>query len=256
MGLVWTVGLITALRAEGIDPGAADRIIGTSAGAIVGTIIADGGDLDRILQPPSQEVSPPAVDPAAVTEVFGILSTPGIDASEALRRAGKRALELPLGDPEDHVARMTGLTGVTAWPGGDLVITVADVTAGRRRALTAADGVPVTRAVAASTCAPGVFAPVPIDGRHYMDGGLHSPVNADLAAGAEVIVVVEPLAHLFRRAPEDADLGSGTVFSVIADADAIGPDPFDTAALTPAYEAGVRQGHEVAPQLREIWTAG
>lgn len=255
VGLSWMAGLVTALRAEGVDPAAADRIIGTSAGAIVGTILAAGGDIARILRPPSQDAPPPVVDPAAFTEVLAILSTPGIGLPEALRRAGERALELPLGDPEDHIARMTGVTGVTEWPEHDLVITVADVTEGKFRALSVADGVPVTHAVAASTCAPGVFAPVPIDGHHYMDGGLRSPVNADLAAGAEVIVIVEPLAHLFPRAPKDAELGSGTVVSVVADAEAIGPDPFDTAALAPAYQAGLRQGQEVAPRLREVWTA-
>ncbi|WP_157534935.1 patatin-like phospholipase family protein [Nocardia inohanensis] len=255
VGLSWMAGLVTALREAGIDLGAADRIIGTSAGSIVGTVLACGGDIGRVLAPPSPDTPSINFDMAAFSEVLGILMTPGIRASEAWQRAGARVLEMPLGDPETHVARMAGLTGATEWPDRDLVITAIDVTDGEFRALTKADGVPLDRAVAASTCAPAVFPPIPIDGHHYMDGGLRSPVNADLAAGAEMIVIVEPLAHLFPRSPKDAELGSGTVFSIVPDADAIGPNVFDPAQLIPAHEAGVRQGHELAPRLKDIWPA-
>ncbi|UGT43084.1 patatin-like phospholipase family protein [Nocardia yamanashiensis] len=255
VGLSWMAGLVGALREAGIDLAAADRIVGTSAGSIIGAILADGGDIGRVLQPPSADSPKINFSMAAFSEVLGILMTPGIGASEAWRRAGARALEMGLGDPEEHVARMAGLIGTTEWPDKDLVVTVIDVTEGKFRAATKADGIPLERAIAASTCAPGVFPPIPIDGHHYMDGGLRSPVNADLAAGAEVIVIVEPLAHLFPRAPKDTELGSGTVFSIAPEADAIGPNVFDPAQLLPAYEAGVRQGHELAPRLKDLWPA-
>jgi NTE family protein len=53
----------------------------------------------------------------------------------------------------------------------------------------------VATAVEASSAIPGVFAPVEIDGERYVDGGAHSPTNADLlyAVGLDVIVVVSPM---------------------------------------------------------------
>lgn len=205
-------GLVTALRDEGVELADADRIIGTSAGSIVGTVLAAGGDLTRILQPRASDTPAGTADPAAFAELIGILMTPGLGAPEAWRRCGARALEMSLGDPDDHVARMARLIGTSEWPAGDLVITATDVTEGRFRALTRFDGVPLDRAVAASTCAPGVFPPIPIDGHHYMDGGLRSPVNADLAANATVIVVIEPSPICSRAPPSTTNWGAAQSF--------------------------------------------
>ena len=53
--------------------------------------------------------------------------------------------------------------------------------------------IPLTDAVVASCAVPGIWPPVTIGGRRYMDGGVRSSDNADLAAGAARIVVVSPL---------------------------------------------------------------
>ncbi|WP_369689829.1 patatin-like phospholipase family protein [Nocardia kruczakiae] len=78
------------------------------------------------------------------------------------------------------------------WPDCDLVITSVDAESGVLRAWTRTDAASVAEAVAASTAVPGVFPPIPIDGGHYADGGVRSPINADLAAGAETIVIRNP----------------------------------------------------------------
>ncbi|QLY30209.1 patatin-like phospholipase family protein [Nocardia huaxiensis] len=113
-------------------------------------------------------------------------------------------------------------------------------------------------ALASSTCVPGVFPPIPIEGELYIDGGLRSSINADLALPAEVVVILEPLAHMFPRAGTDRELGSATEISVVPDAEAItafGPDLFGSAALLPAYESGIRQSGDAAARLKEIWPA-
>ena len=53
----------------------------------------------------------------------------------------------------------------------------------------------VGTAVEASSAIPGYFAPVVIDGERYVDGGTHSPTNADLVAGIglDLVVVVSPM---------------------------------------------------------------
>ena len=57
------------------------------------------------------------------------------------------------------------------------------------------DDVPISEAVTASSALPMVYAPVEINGREYVDGGLVSTTNLDVAveAGAKFIVVVNPL---------------------------------------------------------------
>ena len=47
VGTAWLAGLAAGLRHEGVDLGAADLIVGTSAGAIVGAILASDGDPGR-----------------------------------------------------------------------------------------------------------------------------------------------------------------------------------------------------------------
>ena len=53
-------------------------------------------------------------------------------------------------------------------------------------------GVPLERAVAASCAVPGVFPAVEVGGRRYVDGGLRSIANADLAAGHRRVLVLSP----------------------------------------------------------------
>jgi NTE family protein len=69
------------------------------------------------------------------------------------------------------------------------------------------DDVPISRAVSASSALPMVYKPVEIDGREYVDGGLVSTTNLDIAveAGAKFIVVVNPLVPYIRDMAGDAN---------------------------------------------------
>jgi NTE family protein len=55
--------------------------------------------------------------------------------------------------------------------------------------------VDVATAVEASSAIPGFFRPVVIDGVRHVDGGAHSPSNADLLAGEslDLVVVISPM---------------------------------------------------------------
>lgn len=61
---------------------------------------------------------------------------------------------------------------------------------GRFQVWSAASGVPLERAVAASSALPSVWPPITIGQDRYMDGGVRSMLNADLAAGYSRVVVV------------------------------------------------------------------
>ncbi|MEP7156974.1 MAG: patatin-like phospholipase family protein [Betaproteobacteria bacterium] len=57
------------------------------------------------------------------------------------------------------------------------------------------DHVPISKAVQASAALPGLFPPVEIEGRYFVDGALKKTLNASLALedGAELVIGVNPL---------------------------------------------------------------
>jgi len=79
------------------------------------------------------------------------------------------------------------------WPAG-LVVTAVDAVDGSAVALGADSGVPLARAVAASSAVPILFPVVRALDRRWMDGGMLSATHAPLAAGADEILVLCPLA--------------------------------------------------------------
>ncbi len=57
------------------------------------------------------------------------------------------------------------------------------------------DHVPISRAIEASSALPGLYPPVEIEGRHYVDGALRRTLHASVAldAGADLVIGVNPL---------------------------------------------------------------
>ena len=87
---------------------------------------------------------------------------------------------------------------------------------------------------------PGVYPPVTIDGRRYVDGGMRSAANADLAADYERVVVLAPIPRgIGPMASVDAQV-TGMVSRVAvvspdgASRAAIGRNVLDPAARAPA----------------------
>jgi NTE family protein len=119
--------------------------------------------------------------------------------------------------------------------------------------------VPLVRAVAASCAVPCVYPPIAVNGRRYIDGGIRSGTNADLAAGADTVVVIAPMADsgsLGAPAAELAGLRERSTVSLIkpdkAALAAIGTNVLDATRREPALEAGIAQGESLAPTLASI----
>jgi NTE family protein len=95
----------------------------------------------------------------------------------------------------------TGINTLFAggWPDDPLWICAVDMRTGQRVVFGApgSPDAPVGSAVAASAAIPSYFAPVSINGRRYVDGGVNSLVNLDLVAerGLDLVVVSSPLSH-------------------------------------------------------------
>jgi NTE family protein len=118
--------------------------------------------------------------------------------------------------------------------------------------------VPLAAAVAASCALPGVFPPVRIGDGYYMDGGVRSVTNADLAAGAEAVLVIAPTAGLFRASPAEelAALRAPRGLVIAPDETAraaIGPNILDPSRRKAALAAGTAQAAAVAAAVRSVW---
>lgn len=259
VGIAWLAGLTHGLRAAGIDPTRADRIIGTSAGAVVGAALAAGSDLSTLLTPRPTPATAPARDFGPLLEIAALLRAVDQDRELVLQRVGELALGAKTGDPAAHLERIGALVDFADWPDHDLVVTAIDIGSGALTAWTRDDPATLVQALAASTSVPGVFPPIEIGGRHYIDGGVRSTINADLAAGYDAVVILEPLAHVYPRTRADRELATARQVSITPDELAVaafGPDLFADAALGPSYESGLRQASAAADELREFWPAG
>ncbi|QUQ65677.1 patatin-like phospholipase [Kutzneria sp. CA-103260] len=261
VGTAWMAGLVAGLRDHGVNLAEADLVVGTSAGAIIGAMLATGQELGPLATPPDTRHAPPAPNPDRLGEVFAVLGDPTLDPNTARRQVGCLAAAAGMAEPA-QLARVEALITAREWPERRLLITTVDTETGQRHTWDRASGVPLVPAVASSMAFPVASPPITVNGRRYMDGGLWSGTNADLAAGASTLVVIEPLAHLFPREPLRQELAA-----VAADALAvINPDPsavaafgsdlYQRAAWQPAYHAGTRQAVELAPRLHATWHSG
>ncbi|MER7463702.1 patatin-like phospholipase family protein [Streptomyces sp. NPDC097981] len=265
VGAAWMAGLAGGLRRGGVDLSEADLIVGTSTGAIVGTVLATGQDPCRLatpVRPAGSDGTPPQVDGRRLGEAFAVLGDAASNPAEARRRAGRIALAAETGPEQAHVARMRAMVGADQWPDRKLLITALDAETGEQEVFDRASGAPLPSAVAASTAFPGIYPPITVNGRRYMDGALQSATNARLAAGARTLVVIDPQAHLFPREllhQELAVAGAHTAVTIEPDpasVRAFGSDLNDRTAWEPAYQAGLRQAADASEHLRLAWKTG
>ncbi|CAN5278306.1 hypothetical protein BH10PSE17_BH10PSE17_23090 [soil metagenome] len=157
------VGVIKVLEASGIS---AAVIVGTSAGAVVGALHASGlGGYEL------QDVSL-AMDESVFAD--WVLGGRGMFRGEALQKWINDAVKQA---PIERLKRPFGVTATALATGEGIVFRSGNT----------------GLAVRASSAVPGVFAPVTINKREYVDGGLVSPVpvRATRAAGADLVIAVD-----------------------------------------------------------------
>jgi NTE family protein len=257
-GIAWELGVLLGLRDEGLDLLAADLTVGTSAGAAVGAQILSGVDLAdlfaRQLDADHHEIAAD-LDLELLMEVFGELAGGPIDAAK-LARVGAHALAATTVPEPVRRAVIEHRLPSHEWPAARLALTAVDAHTGAFEVFDAEAGVPLVDAVAASCAVPGVWPPVTIGGRRFMDGGVRSTVNADLADGHDEVVVLAPLAGpteaLVRGELDERRRAGATVALVSSDAAstaAMGPNALDPAMRGPSAEAGRTQGRTAAAGL-------
>ena len=269
-GIAWELGILMGLYDAGVDVRGADVIIGTSAGSVVGAQITGGTDLESLyasqLTPVEQSKElKVAFDPVRMMEAFSqAIVGAGSDLKAVRARIGAYALTVPaIPEAERRVIIETRLP-VHTWPQQRLLIVAVDTETGEEYIMDRASGVSLVDAVAASCAVPGIWPPVTIAGRRYMDGGVRSATNADLARGYDRILILNPLGANanFFGAGTDSEAAAlereGSQVLVIApdaaSTTAIGLNPLDPATRQPSALAGRSQGRELAVPVAAFWS--
>ncbi len=221
--MAYHAGALKALHDWGVDPTKFDLIVGTSAGSILGAYLRAGWTAEDFYDYAHGRHPASAKDLAAQRreerDIFvplsrsrperlrrGVGSAFAAASSRGYLRVATRGRE-----PGPSLRRLfpAGLYSTDGtrqrlrddlpdeWPEQDIYLCAADLYKGQRVAFGSpgAPPAPYPDAVLASTAIPGVFPPVKIDGRHYVDGGVVSATSLDLAvdAGCDSIICVAPL---------------------------------------------------------------
>lgn len=266
-GIAWEIGLLSGLAEAGVDVRDADLVVGTSAGSIVGTLLRTGADLEELyaaqLGPVPATERAVQFDGAAFFASFAAALAGATEQQEARARIGALALRAQTMPESERRAVIGGRIGTPEWPDRRLVVTVVDTADGEFLAVDRDTGFPLLDAVAASCAVPGVYPPITIGERRFMDGGMRSATNADLAAGCGTVLVVAPMAGI-AGSPLGPSLddemaalrGGGKAHLVLADETAVqafGTNPLDPATREPCARAGRAQGERVAEEIRAFW---
>lgn len=225
LGAAWTIGALAALQqSRGWDPREAEVLVGTSAGSVLAGFLGCGVAVDVLLDhqrgithpdAPQLDFDPdtdsggalPPLPRPTIGSPRGVLTTAlrpwrvtPLGALATVLPRGRGSLE-PVGQLVDAVCPRG------AWAAHPQTWIVAMDYHSGRRVVFGRDGSPhsgLRDAVKSSCAIPGWYAPVPIGGRHYVDGGTCSPTSLDLVArlGLDEVVVLSPMTSLDYDRPD------------------------------------------------------
>ena len=264
-GVAWEIGALDALERAGVVLRDADRIVGTSAGSVVGAQLCSGEPLESLCARqlvPAEQSTELAVefDVEAIANVVITALTEGLDAQQMRVRMGAFALATDTVPESVRRAVIEARLSSHDWTDRELIVTAVHAHSGEFVTFDRHGAVGLVDAVTASCAVPGVWPPVSIDGARYIDGGVRSGVNLDLAAGADVVVVLAPSAMGFGGSVHDEAeplRSAGAVVEVIVADEgslaAFGTNVLDPATRAPSLAEGRRQGAEAAERLRAVW---
>lgn len=260
-GIAWETGVLRGIADE--SPQAARRLlqsdvlVGTSAGSTVAAQLGSGWTLDALFERQTAEASAeinPGVDIERITELFLDALRGPADTKGRLQRIGSVALATEtVAEPVRREVIAQRLPS-HEWPDQLLRVTAIDTATGEFVVFDRESGVSLVDAVAASCAVPGAWPPVTIDGRRYMDGGVRSTVNVDVADDCDEAVVLVPSGadapSPFGPGPAAEIAGfAGQTFTVFADGDslaAFGDNPLDPQCRVGSANAGRAQGRREA----------
>jgi NTE family protein len=274
-GIAWEMGILLGLHDGGIDVSGADLVVGTSAGSVVGAQITSGHPLEdlyaRQLQPLEETKEQVVqIDMNELIQVF-MAGVGAPDAQIARARIGAAALAAKTGREEERQEIIASRLPSQEWPHEQrLVITSINAQTGEWVMFDRAAGVPLALAVAASCAVPGVYPPITIGDQRYIDGGVRSGTNADIAKGYQRVLILRAETLDASALDPQNTTSSGTFNGELAtlegagsqnlvvtpdeaSVEARGPNPFDSRRRAISATAGRAQGRLLAESVRHFW---
>jgi NTE family protein len=253
--------VLAGLASGGAGVGDADLVIGTSAGSMVGAWLGSGLPVEELYRRlteaplPGQDLTP-STSLAELTDLFFRLAEVADGDVDWRRRVCAEALAAET--VPEHVRReiIAARLPVHAWPESELAIVAVDAVTAGERVFRRDSGVDLVDAVTASCAIPVLWPPVTIGGSRYVDGGIRSVTNADLAEGHDRVLILAPVSDGKVTRQAEALSESARVHVIEPDADsraAIGTDVGDPATRLPAARTGHAQGAAVASAVADMW---
>ena len=274
VGSAWETGVIAGLAEAGVDISNAGWIMGTSAGSVVGAQLALGHTPAAMMATEvanafrARTAAPAAAGPAPdLSALMGAMMRrpPSGPMPEELRRdLGQLSLNGKTISEDDFISRFSGLVDdATAWP-ARFACTAVETLTGEFQVWSKDALAPLARAIASSCSVPSIYPAITIGGRRYMDGGMRSGTNADLAKGYDKVLlfaVMPPAFAAFMQPSIEAELAivresGGQTLLVAPNAgagEAFGPNLMDGSRRDIIAEAGRVQGRADAARIGAFW---
>ena len=270
VGIAWETAVLAGLQdACGFDPSESAVVVGTSAGSVVGAIVALGKNLTEVAGQLRADrtsragtTTPPDFSSGAMAEIFSLFQSEAGRTREGALRMGELAMKAEPALTEDAFLKSFDRTvGTDVWPDVDLRVTSTNCRTGERAVWDKTSGIPLQRAVASSCAIPGFYPTVSFNGEHYMDGPRGMGYNADIVRnhGLDAVLFLGP------------DLGGGLAWMMKSELDALrtlgvkmhaitGGDEFqaagfnlmDPASRERAVDIGLREGKAEAATVGEL----
>jgi NTE family protein len=268
-GIAWETGVLLGI--QDIEPAVAARIIGspttligTSAGSTVAAQIAAGAALGDLFNRQLEETTTEVYVEADFTAFMANMTAARSEATspdDARSRIGTIAKNTRTVDRAVRRGAIEARVSGMAWSDRDLRITAVDADSGVPVVFDRTSGVSLVDALEASSAVPGIWPVVPLAGRLYIDGGVRTMANADLASGFDPVLVLLPQPERtpagYSIDPAELErLAPSRVHVVYADAAAVaafGANPLDPSARRPSALAGRELGRSVAADVAAFW---
>lgn len=257
-GIAWSLGLLAGWAEEGLTVADADLVVGTSAGAVVAAQLSTGCDLAELY---AAQLAGPGNESAVSLNWSRLLRmAPAMVRAPRSQRArasiGRVALRTPAASEQERREVIASRLPVHDWPDRNLLITAVNATSGELRSFDRDADVPLVDAVAASCAVPGVWPPMTVAGQRWVDGGIRSATNLDLASGYDRVLLIAPVSY--GTGPSLRALRQTARVVAIAPEKAarkeFGNNPLDPARRPPAARAGHAQAGATREAVSELWT--
>jgi NTE family protein len=277
--VAWYCGFFHGLLEAGLDPNLPEMVVGTSAGAYMGSSLTSGHFARLRLEfdffghfPRLFAAMAPVTDPNASQRRAQEINFSVKDGSPAsIRAIGHAALAADNRVNGSAVERLAWLmTGDsrTGWPPARMFTTANDCYTGERivvsQAVAQRNGIPLAHATGASSSLPGVIGPTLLGQRYCMDGGISRTwAHTDLVAGSKRAIVItltngyegsllSGIPHNIHDEMRSLE-ATGTRGMLIIAGTPPGVNLLDPRQIAPALRAGYERAKAEWPRIAAFW---